>query len=448
MFQGKDIEHQSTGQVANWSSCIYVQLYLHIQKHLRLARDELFQQQRDGIEVSFISNFYEKYFLCVIARNRLSNVNSGDIAYVWNTTKSNRKKYIGKFSTLDKDAMTNSIHSVFVSLKARVAQDIQYNFHLPTTKHSSTIERDILKGSRIMRSVNVIKCLKAIPYNLSDIMDQNARNPSGSLSVLHVLVTAIMAEFLPKNWEWTSLLKETKEKAIVAYRVLSSYTNSDSRFLVNIATEFNEKVANMCASGVHLLWNSQASFQGSWLVVHRAISSRFKGSVGGFMLNDLKLAVDTFSFSCNACSLNTMIGGGGNSFFCGINEKVVLNLKAMLLMMWSLEEELSAHKVTKNKEKSRRRKDLQIYLVKLCSDSAIEGMDLISSFMDDKTVSDRWKKMRKDDKDVSKCLRERRKEALIQNETKRKAKKKKRDESTGTATSKSSILRQKRTKTQ
>ena len=317
---------------ANWTYCTYVHLYTYILRILTAARQKVYERLGSQ-DIRSQRNVYilsAPHFLGKICRTLIKRSGHGDMPYVWHTTNGNRKKYVGKYVSVD----VNSLERSTMELEMNLKEEHGGGGGSSGVLLQGTIDSDKMKGLRDLNHAHLHKTLMQIPYDFSVDRKGTASHRSGSfIAVAHVLIGSLLYLYPIQNRGggdiWDRIL------AVDASQVHDLLQDNDPFLNVSSRLTIGMKCARL--SHIHLLWDSKESFVQSATKVKKAIKSRLGKNAGpsstGFKLDDLEVAIEQFTFSCRAESLAEMIDSSDKRF-TGINHKLAVQLKVLCLFMY------------------------------------------------------------------------------------------------------------------
>lgn len=334
---------------ANWMTCTHLHLFRYILKILAMARDEVYENHASRRAYDqHIHLLSAGYFMTKISRKLIKRSGHGDTPYVWKTTKGDRKKDIGTFVAVDVKSLEQSTESIELHLRG--------NNHLVQLSQSSKVEMERIRMLRSLNHKNLHEILMKIPYELSLFLTGNTSLRTGSfLTLAHVLVTSLLSLGMKKKRTgicWVDLI------AVDASRLYDLLHLDDPLSNIALVGTYG-KLNSARVSNIHLLWDSKPSFVSSSNKIKGAIRSRLK-KIGNdkhpttsysFSLEELERAIQTFTFDSTATNLWHMIESG-NGKFNGVNDKLVVQLKVLCLVLYIDDVKEKRRKVSRVRMKS------------------------------------------------------------------------------------------------
>jgi hypothetical protein len=322
-----------------------------------------------------------KYFMGKVARAMIVNTQQGDPPYVWKTTASNRKKDIGTYVIIDALNIRRSIDAMVLQLHK------QYLSFIGPVVNSSPAQHDALNKMTKLHSLsheNLHRILMGIPYNLSTLKghhDGGCLRTGYYISLAHVIIVSILSLCMVYdggdsggNW-WNGILgvdPQAVYENLQSQDPLSSVSSSS----YNATAFFQVRDTN-----IHLLWESSKSFVKSALKVKDAIKSRLSkkrkictssSPKEPFKLDELRIAVESFSFISNRQNLREMLESG-NGNFDGINAQLAIQLKTLCSCYYLLENRHVRNKslrmIGTNTKKAKSKKEVFLNLLQHCHDA-------------------------------------------------------------------------------
>jgi hypothetical protein len=230
---------------------------------------------------------------------------------------------------------------------------------------------------------NLHRILMGIPYNLSTVKGlhkEGCLRAGYYISLAHVLIVSILSLCMASydggdgggNW-WNGILG-VDPHAVYEHLQSQDPLSSVSSWSYNATAFFQVRDTN-----IHLLWESSKSFAKSALKIKEAIKSRLskkrKISTSSsspnepFKLDDLRIAVESFSFVSNRRNLREMLKSG-NGNFDGINSHLVIQLKTLCSCYYLLENSNIRHKSSRmigtRTKKAEAKKELFLNILRHC----------------------------------------------------------------------------------
>lgn len=382
LFQHHDYDtnYQKPKQTASWTSCTYLSLYNHIQRHLGLARKCLYDNVGEqSVNSDRAYMLLAKYFMGKVARALIANAHNGDPPFVWKTTKSNRKKDIGTYVIVDGQRIERSIDTLVLQLRK------QCNSVIGPVMNSSPAQHDILNKMSLLRSLsheNLHRILMGIPYKLLIMKghEGGCLRPGYYLSFAHVLIVSILSLFTVYdggeggNW-WNGIL------GVDPHSVYKNLHSPDPLSSISSCSNIATALFQVRNTNIHLLWDNSQSFVKSVMKIKDAIKSRLSkkrmkctGSLNAlstkepFKLDELRMAVESFSFISNRQTLGEMLESG-NGNFDGINAQIVVQLKTFCSCFFVLENRYIRHKASRigtRAKKAKSKKEMILNLLRRC----------------------------------------------------------------------------------
>jgi len=353
LFQGYNhypngLQTKNTKQGANWISCIYLQLYWHIQRHLRQAREKLYEStsgEGEGVQQYKLA---ETYFLCKLALSRCYSCTHGDHPIVWGTTRSNRKKNLGRYIIINKIMLIRSTDALMRTEAERCLSSLALargirngNATTPSSKLNDIVKMD---------HKDLHNSLMQIPYNLSSMLRTDTNESPGKfISVAHVLVMAILSKGVGSD-NGDSLLNNIM--AVKPEILFEKLCHHDDPLSYRSTQQADYNLKDVCRTNVHLLWDSKESFCQSVTKVKSAVRSKVNAEIiqlpTSSFVAELMSVVESFDFSSKNATLPSMINIEHGKFN-GINEGIVCNIKILCLCINALN--LKFRAIDKKKDK-------------------------------------------------------------------------------------------------
>lgn len=306
MLKGNGVLLPST----NWNSCIYLQIYCEILRHLQKAEEYMRTWSNEIPDTVY--KFHPAYFMSHIAEAMIKKKQN---SYVWGTTQKNRKRYLSEshfeFHSID-------CHKIWADINI-----LRNTFQTSANPWSGVDPKILCSQAEKLEKIQTGKdgkyvvesFLRNTPYKLVS----GRTKKTGALTLEALLVLSIYHRLFGNNiayegneglqeTDWDFLQKKTKKTATKVYDDIAVFSFESLvpkeyiNFSHSLGTEATARF-NVATSFVHYLWKEPEHFKMAHNRTKTLIRSKFKGSKRGVKVSFLREAYNaarSFRFDISA----------------------------------------------------------------------------------------------------------------------------------------------------